>query len=588
MPPPLAAAAKDLARGGSATLFMSLTACLCALLARYTRQTDLVIGTAIANRTEPELEGLVGLFVNTLPLRIDASGDPTFEALVGRARQTCLDAYAHGDVPFETIVEAAVPERELGRSPLFQVMLVLQSVPVGPLEMSRLRVTPVHVSTASAKFDLTWTFEERDGRLRGLVEYNTDLFTRATVERLAESFLVMLQAAVAAPATRLSALPILSEARRRHLLVELNDTARTGPDRCVHEYVEQCARLTPDATALVHGDRHWTYAELNRRANQLARLLQERRVGREVPVALFLDPSPLQVVGLLAVLKAGAFYLPLDGGYPAPRLAAMIDDARPSLVVTEATLAGRLPETRAAVLTLDLESPDLRRQRGENLDVDLAPEQLAYVIYTSGSTGRPRGVTVSHRAIANHMLWMREAFPLEADDRVLQRTPFSFDASVWEFLAPLMQGACLVVADADSRRDMSRLARTIRDQGVTVFQMVPSLLTELLDEDVLAGAPALRRVFAGGERVTSSLVARVKDRLRVDLVNLYGPTEACIDATSWTGAAPEGGAVPIGRPIRNMQAYVLDERLEPVPTLVEGELYLGAPVSREAICRSRT
>jgi len=575
VPDALGAAAKELARACGGTLFMSLSACLCALLARCTHQTDVVLGTAIADRTAPELQDLVGLFVNTLPLRVDLSGDPSFAELVARVRRTCLEAYDHSEVPFEVIVEAAVPERDLGRAPLFQVMLVLQSVPAGPLEMSTLRVTPVHLSTASAKFDLTWTFEERDGRLRGLIEFNTDIFDRGTVERLGESFLVILAAAVDNSATRLSALPVLSESERRRLL-DSHETSQAGPDDpCVHEYFERCVRLTPGRPALLAGDQPWTYGELNHRANQLARLLRAHGVGAEVGVGLFLEPSPLQVVGLLAVLKAGGFYLPLDPAYPPRRLAFMIADARPSLVLMQETLRGRLPDTSVPSLVLDLEDPDLLRQSGEDLDLAIAPEQLAYTIYTSGSTGQPRGVAISHRALANHMVWMREAFPLEPDDRVLQRTPFSFDASGWEFLAPLMQGAQLVVADARSRLDPGPLAGTIRAQGVTILQMVPSLLSSLVDEPAFAGASSLRRIFAGGEALDAALVQRVKALLPVEVVNLYGPTEACIDVTFWIDDARQRGTVPIGRPIRRTQAYVLDERLELVPRGVEGELYVG-------------
>ncbi|HVB38237.1 MAG TPA: amino acid adenylation domain-containing protein, partial [Vicinamibacterales bacterium] len=577
IPDDLGPAARELARACGGTLFMTLSACLCAVLSRYTRQTDLVVGTAIANRTEPELQDLVGLFVNTVPLRVDVSGDPSFAELVERVRRTCLDAYDHSDVPFELIVDAAVPERELGRSPLFQVMLVLQTVPAGPLEMSGLRVEPIHLSTASAKFDLTWTFEERDGRLRGLVEYNTDIFDPATIARLGESYLTVLAAAAGDAGLRVSALPIVSEAQRRQLQRLAGNEASHGhpDDPPVHWFFERCVRVTPDRTALIYRDRRWTWADLNRRANQLARLLRAHGVGREVGVALFLEPSPLQVVSLLAVLKAGGFYLPLDAGYPARRLAFMLDDSRPSLVVTEETLRDRLPDVPVPALVLDLDDPHLASQDDTNLNLEVEPGQLAYVIYTSGSTGRPRGVAVDHRAIANHMLWMREAFPLEPDDRVLQRTPFSFDASAWEFLAPLMQGAQLIVADAESRLDPSRMAGTIAAQDVTILQMVPSLLSTLVEEEAFSGATSLRRIFAGGEALSASLVRRVKERLPVAVVNLYGPTEACIDVTSWTDDGSQDGMLPIGRPIRRTQAHVLDERLEPVPPGVEGELYVG-------------
>ena len=598
--PDVAAQLRELGLHRGAPLFMTLLAGFLALLARSTGETDLLVGTPQAGRNREEIEGLIGFFVNTLVLRTDLSGDPSFGELLERVRQTALGAYAHGDLPFDRLVEEVAPERSLGVSPLFQVTFSLETEPVGGLRLAGLAAEEIALSLAVAKFDLTVAMTESESGLGGAVLYSRDLFDAATARRLGRHLEILLAGAAAQPQARLSELPLLADAERDQLLREWNDTAVPFPAeaRIDRLFAAQAAR-TPEAVAVIAAEGSLTYCDLDLKAERLARRLRGMGVGAETLVGLFLERSLEMVVALLAVLKAGGAYVPLDPEYPAERLAAMFADAGIDRVLTQSRLLPRLPEARP-LAALCLDAPDaLAAEDAEAAAVtagaipDADGLGLAYVLFTSGSTGRPKGAAISQRALANHMLWMQAEFPLEPGDRVLQKTPFSFDASVWEFYAPLLAGATLVMAKPGGHRDAGYLTAAIREHGVTILQVVPSLLRALLDDGRLAECRSLRRVFCGGEELSADIERDFFATLDAELVNLYGPTETTIEVAFWRcerGRADRPAL--LGRPIANARLHVLSREggLSPLGTAGEigiggvavGRGYLGRPAETAA------
>nr|WP_285478570.1 non-ribosomal peptide synthetase [Amycolatopsis sp. NBRC 101858] len=553
----LQAGLTDLARACGASPFMVVHAGLTALLSRLGGGTDIPIGTPIAGRTDPALDDLVGFFVNTLVLRVDTGGDPSFRDLVARVRERSLDAYAHQDVPFERLVEALNPARSLAHHPLFQTMLAWQNTPGAGVELPGLTVTERPVGTGTAKFDLWFSLTERADGIHGQAEFNAEVFDHATVTGLLDRLEVLLRQVVSAPDRRLGSLDVLTPAERDALPAVWSGAVEDVPAVTVPELFAAQVSRTPDATALVFEDEELTYAELDAVSNRLARALAERGAGPERVVAVALPRSTHLVTAILAVLKTGAAYLPLDPGYPAERIAFMLEDAAPALVLATAD-----------------DMPLLDGVSDAPLDVALKPENPAYVIYTSGSTGRPKGVVVPHAGIVNRLLWMQDEYGLTGDDRVLQKTPSSFDVSVWEFLWPLITGATEVVARPDGHKDPAYLARLIRDRGVTTVHFVPSMLQVFLQEPAARECTSLRRVLCSGEALPADAVVQFGQVLDAELHNLYGPTEASVDVTSWR-TSPEDTSVPIGRPVWNTRTYVLDAALRPVPPGTAGELYLA-------------
>ncbi|HEY7511066.1 MAG TPA: amino acid adenylation domain-containing protein, partial [Vicinamibacteria bacterium] len=567
---------KAAGQASGATLYMTLLAGFAAWLSRWSGQADVAVGSPIANRTRAELEGLVGLFANTLVMRVDLSGDPSFRELLARVREVALGAYAHQDVPFERLVEELNPERQLSRSPLFQAALVLDagSGATAPLRLGELAVSPGGLDNRVSKFDLTLTVVDAEPALLAL-EYSTELFEPATVARMLEQLERLLAAGLQAPDRPLSALPLLTPGEE-HALQAWNQTARDYPVRCVHALFEEQVERTPDAVALAFESATLTYRELDQRANRLAHRLRALGVGPEARVGICMERSLEMVVSLLAVLKAGGAYVPLDPGYPEDRLGFMLADSGVSVLLTQARLAPRLPGHAAAVVAVDAEADALARLPAINRDGGARPDNLAYVIYTSGSTGRPKGAMNQHGAVCNRLLWMQEQYRLGPDDRVLQKTPFSFDVSVWEFFWPLMVGARLVIARPEGHRDAAYLARLMADERITTVHFVPSMLRQFLEEPSAAEAAALRRVICSGEALPHDLQERFFSLMAAELHNLYGPTEAAVDVTCWPcRRGDERHVVPIGRPIANTQAHVLDARLRPVPLGAVGELFLG-------------
>nr|AYN44405.1 nonribosomal peptide synthetase [Cloning vector H69C977B_s32] len=558
--------ALSLRTGG--TSFMVLMGGFAAYLARITGQDDIVIGTPVANRDRAELESLIGFFVGTLPLRIDLSANPTFEELVARVRASALDAYAYQDVPLEKIVEALGVERNLSHAPLFQVMLMLQNTPEGHLSLPGLALEPIDLEIESAKFDLTLSFEPTREGLAGVIEYSTDLFDAWRIQAMVRQLTGFITRLAAEPRSKVVDVDLLGAEERARLTPRAPEAAPSLP--AVHEVIAAQAAKTPTAIAVEAEDGTLTYAALEARAKAVAQALVQRGVTPGTLVALAVERSVGMMAGLLGILKAGAAYVPLDPAYPRERLTFMLEDSGARVVITQAHLTSRFPGTDVVVLGDDtLESFEPRSGA------------LAYCLFTSGSTGQPKGVLIEHSALANHMAWMDDAMPLAHEDRVLQRTSLSFDASVWELFAPLMVGARLVLAPHGLGADTEHLARVLRERDVSVLQLVPSLLTALVEEPGFANLPALRRVCVGGEPLPSATVATLFSRSKAEVWNLYGPTEATIDSLAHRCLPGQVGAhgptEPIGLPIHRMEALILDGRLRPVPEGVPGELYLAGP-----------
>jgi len=576
LPAELTASLNELARGAGATLFMVLLAAFKVVLGRWSGQEDIVVGSPIAGRTHRELEGLIGFFVNTLALRTELGGDPSFKELLQRVRETALGAYAHQDLPFEKLVAELQPVRDLSRQPIFQVLFALQNVPRETLQLPGLELRRAGGGRPTAKFDLALSVHEREGRLEGHFEYATDLFDAATIERLAGHLKTLLEGIVTNPDARLSELPLLSEAERHRLLTEWNDTAAVYPrEKCLHELFAEQAERTSNAVAVVYEDQCLTYGELDRRSNQLGHHLRGLGVGSEVVVGLCVQRSLEMVVGLLGILKAGGAYLPLDPSYPRERLAYMLEDAGSSVLVMQTGLEEALPEHGARVVRLDRNWPEIAGEPTHAPASGAGPDNLAYVIYTSGSTGKPKGVMSTHSGIVNRLLWMEDVYRLTPMDRIFQKTPFSFDVSVWEFFWPLITGARLVVARPGRHMDPLYLASRIAAEQVTIMHFVPSMLRPYLEMAPAEQYTSLREVMCSGEALTPDLVRSLLGSSCVRVNNLYGPTEASVDVTMWHSQMRPDGVVPIGRPIWNTRVYVLDAALKPVPVGVGGELYIG-------------
>jgi amino acid adenylation domain-containing protein/non-ribosomal peptide synthase protein (TIGR01720 family) len=574
--PTLVSALNTLSQGEDSTLFMTLLAAFNILLHRYTDSDDIVVGSPIANRNRSELEGLIGFFVNTLVLRTDLSGHPTFRDVLQRVKEVTLGAYAHQDFPFEQLVEELQPQRSLSQAPLFQVMFILQNTPTPLPALPNLQLQFWPSNRSSARFDLTFSLEVTEDGLSGTVEYDTDLFSATTIERMVGHWQTLLTGIAANPDQLIADLPLMTDAEHYQLLVEWSQTQVEYPQQCLHQWFEARVNRTPDAIAVTCADQKLTYAELNRKANQLAHYLQILGVQPDTLVGVCVERSLEMMIGLLGILKAGGAYVPLDPSYPSQRLAFMLDDAQVPILLTQQRLVQNLPRHDIPTLCLDANWNAIAQHPDTNPSSRTAPEHLAYVIYTSGSTGQPKGVMNTHQGICSHLHWMQDTFGLTSEDRVLHKTPFSFDVSVWELFWPLLTGAKLVMAQPGGHQDSTYLAQTIARERITTVHFVPSMLQAFLDASGLEHCTHLKRVLCSGEALSPSLQARYFTRLEAALYNLYGPTEAAIDVTCWPCAdVGDATTVPIGRPVANTQLYVLNASGKPVPVGVAGELHLG-------------
>ncbi|EIC29079.1 non-ribosomal peptide synthetase [Methylomicrobium album] len=574
----VSAALTGLSRQAGTTLFALMMAAFNILLSRYTGQSDICVGYPVANRNHREIESLIGFFVNTLVLRTDLSGDPTFAELLAGVNRHLLEAQNNQDLPFERLVEELGTDRALNRTLLFQAMLVYQNEAMEVLDVPGLSVEMADAEIGAAKFDLTLTVKRSKNALRCSFNYSSDLFDAGTIAGMAGHWEQLLESiAGSSDSVAVADLQILTPEENRRILFDWNATETDYPkNRFIHQLFEAQVEKTPDAVALVFQEQVLTYAELNARANQLAHHLLAERVGPDVLVGLCMQRSPEMVIGLLGILKAGAAYLPLDPDYPAARLAFMLADIKPPVVLTHAALLEKHSFETAAVLCLDRDWQQLADGIDANPDIVLRPENLAYCIYTSGSTGQPKGAGVPHRGILNRLQWMQQQYRLAAGDCVLQKTPYSFDVSVWEFFWPLMTGAKLVVAMPGEHKNSQALIDTVRQHQVTTIHFVPSMLQAFVDTPGVETCVSLKHVICSGEALPADLAARFRQKLPAALHNLYGPTEASVDVSYWECLPDDpAAAIPIGRPIANIELYILDRRLNPVPVGVPGELHIG-------------
>ncbi|UUL82312.1 non-ribosomal peptide synthetase [Sphingomonas qomolangmaensis] len=570
--PALAERLRGFARGEGATLYMLLLAGFQALLSRYTGQQRLLVGSPIAGRTQRETEGLIGFFVNTLVLRGDLGGDPGLAALLAQVRETTLSAFAHQDVPFEKLVEALAPQRDLSRSPLFQAMFILQNAPAGELALGDARLEPVAIDNGTAKFDLTLALEEGgDGGIEGYCEYDRDLFDRETIARFADHYVRLLSRALDDPAMPIARIDFLSDAERHRLLHDWNDTKAAYPDKTLHQLFEEQAAATPEATALIHHGATTSYAALDAHANRIAHALRQRGVGPGHRVGIAMHRSPALVAALLATLKTGAAYVPLDPDYPAARLGFMLDDADAMLALVSPDVEDRIPPSLATMgIGDDLDCPMVAQDAPFP---PTPPDAPAYVLHTSGSTGRPKGVMVPHRGVSNCIAWMQQRYRLGADDRFLFKTSLNFDPSVWELFWPLAMGAAVVIAPRDAQADPEQIVELVERDGVTTAYFVPAMLEAFLDAGG-ARAGNLRHVICGGEKLPQATIDRFLAESTAELHHSYGPTEASIAASEWT-CIPDYRAVVVGRPLGNVRLYLLGRCGELVPPGVAGELHIG-------------
>jgi|688.fasta_scaffold06795_6 amino acid adenylation domain-containing protein len=565
---------QSLSAESGTTLFMTMLAAFVTLLYRYSGQSDILVGTPIANRNRNEIESLIGFFVNTLVLRSNFENNPSFESLLAQVRETTLQAYEHQDVPFEQVVEALQPQRSLSHSPLFQVMFVLQNVPMTEFELPGVTLTQLDGDSTIAKFDLTLSMSETNRGLVGEWEYNTDLFDGSTIDRMATHFQNLLSAVVANPQQTVGELPLLSAAERHQLLVEWNDTAAEYPtDKCIHQLFESQVERTPDAVAVVFENQQLTYRELNQQANQLAHYLQTLGVRPEVLVGICVERSLEMVVGLLGILKAGGAYVPLDPHYPQERLSYMLEDAQVSVILTQQHLLEKLQQHQTQLVYLDTDWRLISQLNQDHPLTAIQTTNLAYVIYTSGSTGQPKGVMVAHQGLLNLVFWHQQTFKITSLDKATQLAGTGFDAAVWELWPYLTAGASIYLVKPELLTSPINLRDWLISQKITMSFVPTPVAQELLSLEWATESIALRYILTGGDKLHQYPSVSIP----FQVVNNYGPTENTVVTTSGLVVAQEQNQISptIGQPIANTQVYILDQQLQPVPVGVPGELHIG-------------
>lgn len=582
-------------RAQGVTLYMFMLAAFQALLARYAGQDTFAVGTNILGRDRVEFENLIGYFANVLALRADLSGNPTFRELLERTRQTVVEGFAHREIPFEKIIWDLSRTRDESRTPIFQVLFQVTQVALRDIHLASLQVTPLFFDPATSEYDVSLDVRDFPDGMSCAFRYSTDLFDRVTMKQFSKHYEQLLREVLKNPDARLSSLSLLNEAEREQILVTWNDTAADFPrDLCIHELVSERAAQTPDATAVVFQSQALTYRELDQRANQLAHVLQQRSVGPDKPVGVLLERSVEMLVTILAVLKAGGAYLPLDPAAPTLRNRAILEQAETTLLVTTASLAETLAPLATPMLLLDRERTHIEQASSDPVNSRATSSDLAYVIYTSGTTGQPKGVMVEHRSLVNHSNFFQRYYGLTAQDRVLQFAPIAFDFSAEEIFPAWLAGAAIVIRPEGAALAPREFLEFVAAQQLTMLDLPTAFwhsLVQGMDELDLSLPPSVRLVIVGGEQVSTSMFARWRARVGngVRWVNTYGPTEATIAVTTfepdetWSNDRD----LPIGRPISNAQVYILDEHMDPVPVGVPGDLYIGGePVARGYLNRA--
>jgi amino acid adenylation domain-containing protein len=560
---------KAFSQSKQASLFMTLFAAFNALLYRYTGQEDILVGTPSANRLWPEVQQLIGFFINTLILRTRLSGGAAFLEVLAQVREVALEAFAHQDLHFDKLVEVLQPERDLSRNPLIQVMFAFQE-PGKPFKLPRAGAKFIDPPGGISRFDLSVDVKEIDGRLIVAIEYSTDLFYHSTVTRMLRHYENLLEGILANPEQRLCRLPLLSPDEERSMLVEWNDTARDYPaNMCAHELFSIQAGRRPDTIALTFGEAGITYGELNRRANRLAHYLKSLGAGPESLVGIYGGRSVEMIVGVLATLKAGAAYVPLDPRYPAERLAFMLNDARPAVVLSQGGPGAMSFECDAQVIMLNEDWHEIEHQSDENPINESDPANLAYVIYTSGSTGEPKGVMLTHGGVANLITAQKDCFALSEADNILQFSSLCFDASVWEIVMALLTGATLCLTPDPALLDGGELIGLLHDKRISTLTLPPSILATLPTADL----PDLRTVIAAGESCAEEIVKRWGPGR--NFFNAYGPTETTVCASIDRCCEADDRKPTIGRPIANTRLYIVDNSYTPAPVGAAGELLVG-------------
>jgi amino acid adenylation domain-containing protein len=577
---------KQLGQQSGSTLFMVLLAAFGLLLSRYSGQDDIVIGSPIANRHRSEVESIIGCFINTLALRTKFSGNPTFLELLTQVRETTLGAYERQDFPLEKLVEELHPERSLSHAPLFQVMFVLQNAPMGKLELPGLTLSLLELEDLVAKDDLFLSMAETETGMSAELVYNSDLFDRSTIERMAINFQTLLASIVAHPDRHISELSLLGD-REQQLLTDWNQTQTIYPlDRCFAQLLEEQVDRTPDAIAAIHGDDRLTYQQLNDRANRWARQLGEMGVGAETIVALMSDRNLDFLTAVIAIFKAGAAYLPLNPEHPAERMQQVLSQSQAPFLLAQnrylSTVVSTIDQLATKPHVAYFQDFDRLEYSAANLPINSTPNNLAYVIYTSGSTGTPKGAMLEQRGMVNHLYAKIDHLKLTERDTIAQTASQTFDISIWQFLAALLVGGSVEIIPTEIATDPEKLLNLTIDRHISILEIVPSLLRMLLLHIGVGKTPQLSRLrwlLLTGEALPPQLCREWFDRFpQIPLLNAYGPTECSDDVTHYPIAespAPEVLNLPIGRPIANTQLYILDAQLQPVPIGVAGELYVG-------------
>ncbi|OME00565.1 hypothetical protein BSK54_15895, partial [Paenibacillus odorifer] len=575
IPKPLVNLLQGLCKETDTTLFMALLTAWYAVMYRYSGQEDIVIGAPIANRNRSDLEEVLGFFVNTLPLRLNVTREGTFRSLLLQVREITLEAYANQDIPFEHIIEAIGIERNMSYNPLFQVMFVLQSEEVRSWTVGNTDWVQEDIDNQTAKFDLNLEIISTSTGLEGRLVYNTNLYDFKTVSRMTEHFQMLLSGAVMSPDICVSTLPLLTEWEQKKLLL-LNSTERNYPlDLCLADLIERQVAKTPDQIAVINHNNNLTFHELNVEANKLAHRLQQMGASSNTLIGLYMERSLEMVIAMLAIVKSGAAYVPIDPTYPSERVENILKDAAIKILLTDRKVIGDMKYNINLILYLDEERMIPHEGQEANPMRESGSDRLAYVMYTSGTTGQPKGVMISHRAICNRLHWMKEEYSVSETDTIFHKTPISFDVSVWEVFLPLMTGAKLIISTPGGHKDTQYMVRMILLHRVTMIHFIPSMLQLMLDEADFSNCTSLKFVFSGGETLPYELLERLLEKLPAEIHNRYGPTEISINATYWPSERNKNKIVKIGKPLANTQVYVLDANREMVPIGVPGELFVG-------------